>query len=105
MGSVRFLEPLYVGKKVKELGKRKWHIAHGSDKLKTVCIMISYREDEMLYYESTGAMFGRFSPDIDADIIGLASDEDEAKKLVGTIVSDCIKRTGGADVKDYYLNL
>lgn len=98
---MKFYKYLYIGDNVKEPQKIKRKLKlHAGISVYVICI--SHGDDQLEIFHSAylKQRYYRYHPPV---IIGIASDYDEAVQIIVKITKECLKATGGCNLKDYLI--
>lgn len=99
---LKWLDPLYTddvaGRRVRELKKR---LDSGKTDLGHYVITLASNGTDCLDVMSTVFLGQPYVRNALPDIVGIASSKKQALKLVVRITEDCIRETGGYDVRRY----
>lgn len=96
---MKFYKCLYIGDTITNPQKVKWKLKHHAG-VQVYVITVAPLADQLEIFHSAylKQKYYRFHPPI---IVGIASDYDEAVKIVVKITQECLDATGNCNLKEY----
>ncbi len=96
---MKFYKYLYIGDTVTDPVKIKWKLKHHAG-VRAFVVTLAQGTDQLEIYNSAylKQRYYRYHPPI---IVGIASDYDEAVRIVIKITEECVKKTGCCNLKEY----
>lgn len=106
---MKWLRPLYVGKKIKKNVRRTIDVIEGREEKRGFVffylIALSSHADENLEIMPVFTLRQLQRAGQEPVILGLARDRKEAKQMTLGMLNDCMKNGGGLDLKAYFEGL
>lgn len=102
---MKFYKHLYIGETVKNSGMVKWKLKANAGLFGIFVITLAEGTDQLEIYDAAFLKQKRHRKFWPPYIIGIANGQEEAVKMVEQIASECVLATGGAQLKDYLLEL
>lgn len=100
---MKFYKHLYIGASIKYPKAVKWRLKINAGLLGIFVITLAEGENQLEIYNAAflkQRLHRKFWPPY---IIGIASGQDEAMKIIEKIAAECLLATGTARLKDYLL--
>lgn len=96
---MKFYKYLYIGDTVKEPNKIKRKLKrHAGLMIYIICIAQGADQLEIFHSAYLKQKYYRYHPPV---IVGIASNYEEAVEIIVRITKECLKKTGGCNLKEY----
>lgn len=99
---MRFHKELYVGSSIQNAGSVKWRLKHHAGSLRIFVITLAGGSDQLEIYHSA-VLQQKYYKKHPLYIVGIAGGYDEAVTLLRQMIADVYEKTGGYQLKEYFL--
>ena len=99
---MKFHRELYVGNTVHHIRRVKWKLKHGAGQMRIFVIMLAGGSDQLAIMHCA-FLQQRYYKKYPPYIVGIAGGYEEALELIQKMVADIYQKTGGYQLKEYFL--